>query len=103
MVSSKTGFGSDTDNIFRNRIGSDSKNPLSDHLWRVACPRHHKTRNEPLYSCIMLNIPKKGKRICASGIRSLSQAVSIESRSVSAVHCIVTCFKFQFLNQTRSP
>jgi len=33
MISTKTGFGSDTDIIFKNRIGSDSENPLSDHLW----------------------------------------------------------------------
>jgi len=32
MVSTKTGFGSDMDIIFQSRIGSDSKNPLSDHL-----------------------------------------------------------------------
>jgi len=35
MILTKTGFGSegsDTDIIFKNRMGSDSKNSLSDHL-----------------------------------------------------------------------
>jgi len=37
MISTKTGFGSDTVRIsfFKNRVGSDSKNPLSDHLWKA--------------------------------------------------------------------
>ena len=35
MILTKTEFGSDTDIIFQNSIGSDSKNPLSDHLWYV--------------------------------------------------------------------
>jgi len=34
MVSTKTGFGSDTYiSFFKNRIGSDSKTPPSDLLW----------------------------------------------------------------------
>jgi len=33
MILTKTGFGSDTDIIFKNRIESDSKKTLFDHLW----------------------------------------------------------------------
>ena len=35
MVSTKTGFGSDMVSFFKNRIGSDIKSPLSDHLCRL--------------------------------------------------------------------
>jgi len=34
----KTGLGSDTDIIFQNRIGFDSKNPLFGHLFGVQEP-----------------------------------------------------------------
>jgi len=35
MISTKTGFGSDTDIIFQKQIRSDSENPLSNHLCQI--------------------------------------------------------------------